>query len=108
MYVVSSLHSSTYQEWLSVLLESRDKGDSIPGASGVIGESGATAAALSALKAVAKDIKCAPHQHYHTLLFVGDKMLALYSRYLIKLISEKLNTTRLQLCAQNYSGTRLG
>ncbi|XP_069357757.1 BLOC-3 complex member HPS1 isoform X2 [Maniola hyperantus] len=76
---INLLHSSTYQEWLSVLLESRDKGDSIPGASGVIGESGATAAALNALRTVSKDIKCSPHQHYHMLLFVGDKMLALYS-----------------------------
>ncbi|XP_045769604.1 Hermansky-Pudlak syndrome 1 protein homolog isoform X2 [Maniola jurtina] len=76
---INLLHSSTYQEWLSVLLESRDKGDSIPGASGVIGESGATAAALNALRTVSKEIKCSPHQHYHMLLFVGDKMLALYS-----------------------------
>ncbi|XP_052741034.1 BLOC-3 complex member HPS1 [Bicyclus anynana] len=76
---INLLHSSTYQEWLSVLLESRDKGDSIPGASGVIGESGATGAALNALRTVSKEIKCSPHQHYHILLFVGDKMLALYS-----------------------------
>lgn len=69
-----------YQDWLSVLLDSRTKGDSIPGASGVIGESGATAAALGALKAAAKDIKCSPYQHYHLMLFVGDKILALYSR----------------------------
>lgn len=75
-----SLHSPIYQEWLSVLLDSRGKGDSIPGASGVIGESGATAAALNALKTAAKEIKCSPYQHYHYMLFVGDKLLALYSR----------------------------
>lgn len=74
-----SLHSPIYQEWLSILLENRGKGDSIPGASGVIGESGATAAALNALKTAAK-IKCSPYQHYHYMLFVGDKLLALYSR----------------------------
>ncbi|KAJ2951059.1 hypothetical protein O0L34_g5438 [Tuta absoluta] len=73
------LHSPIYQEWLSVLLESRGKGDSIPGASGVIGESGATGAALNALKATAKEIKCSNYQHYHLMLFVGDKLLALYS-----------------------------
>ncbi|XP_032516536.1 BLOC-3 complex member HPS1 [Danaus plexippus] len=72
------LHSQVYREWLSVLLESRGKGDSIPGASGVIGESGATAAALSALKTISKEIKWS-HPHYHLLLYVGDKMLALYS-----------------------------
>lgn len=74
------LHSPIYQDWLSVLLESRGKGDSIPGASGVIGESGATGAALNALKSISKEIKCSPHNHYHLVLFVGDKMLALYSR----------------------------
>lgn len=68
-----------YQEWLSVLLDCRTKGDSIPGANGIIGESGATAAALNALKAASKNIKL-PHSHYHLLLFVGDKLLALYSR----------------------------
>ncbi|KAI5645968.1 hypothetical protein NE865_01861 [Phthorimaea operculella] len=73
------LHSPIYQDWLSVLLESRGKGDSIPGASGVIGESGATGAALNALKTTAKDIKCSNYQHYHLMLFVGDKLLALYS-----------------------------
>ncbi|CAK1555327.1 unnamed protein product [Leptosia nina] len=76
---INLLHSSIYQDWLSVLLESRLKGDSIPGASGVIGESGATIAALNALKTVSKELKTAPHQHYHLMLFVGDKMLALYS-----------------------------
>lgn len=63
-----------------MLLDSRGKGDSIPGASGVIGECGATAAALNALKSAAKEIKCSPYQHYHFMLFVGDKLLALYSR----------------------------
>uniref|UniRef100_A0A1E1WUW6 FUZ/MON1/HPS1 first Longin domain-containing protein n=1 Tax=Pectinophora gossypiella TaxID=13191 RepID=A0A1E1WUW6_PECGO len=76
---VSLLHSPIYQEWLSVLLESRGKGDSIPGASGVIGESGATSAALNSLKAASKEIKCPPYNHYHFMLFVGDKLLALYS-----------------------------
>ncbi|XP_050348373.1 BLOC-3 complex member HPS1 isoform X1 [Nymphalis io] len=76
---INLLHSSIYQDWLSVLLESRGKGDSVPGASGVIGESGATGAALNALKSISKDIKCSPNQHYHLMLFVGDKMLALYS-----------------------------
>ncbi|CAH2084722.1 unnamed protein product [Euphydryas editha] len=76
---INLLHSSIYQDWLSVLLESRGKGDSIPGASGVIGESGATGAALNALKSISKEIKCSPYQHYHLVLFVGDKMLALYS-----------------------------
>lgn len=75
-----SLHSSIYQDWLSVLLDSRTKGDTIPGANGVIGESGATMAALNALKSASKDIKL-PHQHNHLMLFVGDKLLALYSRY---------------------------
>ncbi|XP_041980121.1 Hermansky-Pudlak syndrome 1 protein homolog [Aricia agestis] len=76
---INLLHSVTYQDWLSVLLESRTKGDSIPGASGVIGESGATLAALNALKSASKEIKCGSYQHYHLMLFVGDKMLALYS-----------------------------
>ncbi|XP_053604823.1 BLOC-3 complex member HPS1 isoform X2 [Plodia interpunctella] len=76
---INLLQSPAYQNWLSVLLDSRTKGDSIPGASGVIGESGASAAALSALKAAAKDIKTAPYQHYHLMLVVGDKILALYS-----------------------------
>lgn len=74
-----SLHSPVYQDWLSILLESRTKGDSIPGASGVIGESGATAASLNALKSISKEIKCS-HSHYHLMLYVGDKVLALYSR----------------------------
>lgn len=72
------LHSPIYQNWISALLDSRTKGDSIPGASGVIGETGATAVALSALKAASKDIKLA-YQHSHLMLFVGDKLLALYS-----------------------------
>ncbi|KPJ04274.1 hypothetical protein RR46_01558 [Papilio xuthus] len=76
---IDLLHSPVYQGWLSVLLDSRTKGDSIPGASGVIGESGATASALNALKTISKEIKCASYQHYHLILFVGDKMLALYS-----------------------------
>ncbi|CAH0683147.1 unnamed protein product [Spodoptera exigua] len=75
---VNLLHSSIYQDWLSVLLESRTKGDTIPGANGVIGESGATMAALNALKSASKDIKL-PYQHSHLMLFVGDKLLALYS-----------------------------
>ncbi|CAH0586983.1 unnamed protein product [Chrysodeixis includens] len=75
---INFLHSSIYQDWLSVLLDSRTKGDTIPGANGVIGESGATMAALNALKATSKDIKL-PHQHSHFMLFVGDKLLALYS-----------------------------
>ncbi|XP_038214083.1 Hermansky-Pudlak syndrome 1 protein homolog [Zerene cesonia] len=75
---INLLHSSIYQDWLSMLLDSRLKGDSIPGASGVIGESGATIAALNALKSVAKELK-PPHPHYHLMLYVGDKMLALYS-----------------------------
>ncbi|XP_072932680.1 uncharacterized protein HPS1 [Epargyreus clarus] len=73
------LNSPIYQQWLSVLLENRTKGDYVPGASGVIGESGATVAALNALKNISKEIKCSPYQHYHIMLFVGDKMLALYS-----------------------------
>ncbi|CAG5028332.1 unnamed protein product [Parnassius apollo] len=76
---IDLLHSPVYQDWLSVLLDSRNKGDSIPGASGVIGESGATVAALNALKTIAKEIKCSAYQHFHLLLYVGDKMLALYS-----------------------------
>ncbi|XP_013173140.1 PREDICTED: Hermansky-Pudlak syndrome 1 protein homolog [Papilio xuthus] len=76
---IDLLHSPVYQGWLSVLLDSHTKGDSIPGASGVIGESGATASALNALKTISKEIKCASYQHYHLILFVGDKMLALYS-----------------------------
>uniref|UniRef100_A0A2A4JQR1 FUZ/MON1/HPS1 first Longin domain-containing protein n=1 Tax=Heliothis virescens TaxID=7102 RepID=A0A2A4JQR1_HELVI len=75
---INLLHSSVYQDWLSVLLDSRTKGDTIPGANGVIGESGATMAALNALKSVSKSIKL-PHQHSHLMLFVGDKLLALYS-----------------------------
>ncbi|CAG4930040.1 unnamed protein product [Colias eurytheme] len=75
---INLLHSSVYQDWLSMLLDSRLKGDSIPGASGVIGESGATIAALNALKTVAKELKPS-HPHYHLMLYVGDKMLALYS-----------------------------
>ncbi|KAL4713187.1 hypothetical protein ACJJTC_018832 [Scirpophaga incertulas] len=39
---INLLQSAVYQEWLSVLLDCRTKGDSIPGASGMIGESGAT------------------------------------------------------------------
>lgn len=77
---IPSLQSPIYRDWLSILLESRTKGDSIPGANGVIGESGATAAALNALKTASKDIKL-PYSHYHLMLFVGDKMLALYSRF---------------------------
>ncbi|KAI8421725.1 hypothetical protein MSG28_009700 [Choristoneura fumiferana] len=76
---INLLQSPVYRNWLSVLLDSRSKGDSIPGASGVIGESGATAAALNALKSASKQIKCSPYQHYHLMLFVGDKQLALYS-----------------------------
>ncbi|KAL0830555.1 hypothetical protein ABMA28_002710 [Loxostege sticticalis] len=76
---INLLQSCVYQDWLSVLLDCRGKGDSIPGASGMIGESGATAAALNALKAASKDIKCSPHHHYHLMLYVGDKILALYS-----------------------------
>ncbi|CAH2047134.1 unnamed protein product, partial [Iphiclides podalirius] len=76
---IDLLHSPVYQDWLSVLLDSRTKGDSIPGASGVIGESGATVAALNALKTISKEIKCSTYQHFHLMLFVGDKMLALYS-----------------------------
>ncbi|XP_063826393.1 uncharacterized protein LOC135075864 [Ostrinia nubilalis] len=76
---INLLQSCVYQDWLSVLLDCRTKGDSIPGASGMIGESGATGAALNALKAAAKDIKCSPHHHYHLMLYVGDKILALYS-----------------------------
>ncbi|XP_075975111.1 Hermansky-Pudlak syndrome 1 protein [Anticarsia gemmatalis] len=72
------IHSPTYQNWVSALLESRIKGDSIPGASGIIGETGATAVALNALKAASKDIKL-PYSHSHLMLFVGDKLLALYS-----------------------------
>ncbi|KAG7298953.1 hypothetical protein JYU34_017419 [Plutella xylostella] len=75
---INLLHSQVYQRWLSALLDCRNKGDSIPGASGIIGESGVTAAALSALKSAAKEIKT-PYPHYHLLLYVGDKMLALYS-----------------------------
>ncbi|KAG6448871.1 hypothetical protein O3G_MSEX005722 [Manduca sexta] len=75
---INLLHSPIYKQWLSELIDSRTKGDSIPGANGVIGESGATAAALNALKAAMKDIKL-PYQHYHLMLFVGDKLLALYS-----------------------------
>lgn len=75
---ISLLHSPLYREWLSVLLECRKKGDSIPGANGVIGETGATVAALNALKTASKSIKIS-HQHYHLMLFVGDKLLALYS-----------------------------
>ncbi|KAJ8716627.1 hypothetical protein PYW07_003254 [Mythimna separata] len=75
---INLLHSSIYQDWLSVLLDSRTKGDTIPGANGVIGESGATMAALNALKSAYKDIKL-PYQHCHLMLFVGDKLLALYS-----------------------------
>lgn len=78
------MQSCVYQDWLSVLLDCRGKGDSIPGASGMIGESGATAAALNALKAASKDIKCSPHHHYHLMLYVGDKILALYSRWVPK------------------------
>ncbi|RVE41939.1 hypothetical protein evm_013407 [Chilo suppressalis] len=76
---INLLQSPIYQDWLSVLLDSRTKGDSIPGASGMIGESGATAASLNALKTASKEIKCSPHQHYHVMLYVGDKILALYS-----------------------------
>ncbi|VVC94075.1 unnamed protein product [Leptidea sinapis] len=76
---IGLLHSSVYQDWLSVLIESRGKGDSIPGASGIIGESGATTAALNALKTISKDLRTSPHPHYHLMLYVGDKMLALYS-----------------------------
>lgn len=74
------LRSSIYQEWLSVLLDSHSKGDYVPGASGIIGETGATATALSSLKVAAKDVKCSSFSHHHLLLFVGDKMLALYTR----------------------------
>ncbi|XP_059057339.1 BLOC-3 complex member HPS1 [Achroia grisella] len=76
---INMLHSPVHQEWMSVLITNRGKGDSIPGASGVIGESGATATALNALKTAAKEIKCSPYHHYHLMLFVGDKLLALYS-----------------------------
>jgi hypothetical protein len=76
----SRLQSPVYQDWLSVLLECRTKGDSIPGANGMIGESGATTAALNALKTISKEMKCSPYQHYHLMLYVGDKLLALYSR----------------------------
>ncbi|XP_013193215.2 BLOC-3 complex member HPS1 isoform X2 [Amyelois transitella] len=76
---INLLQSPVYQDWLSVLLESRTKGDSIAGAIGLIGESGASTAALNALKATAKDIKTSPYQHYHLMLIVGDKILALYS-----------------------------
>ncbi|XP_022115144.2 Hermansky-Pudlak syndrome 1 protein homolog isoform X1 [Pieris rapae] len=76
---INLLQSLVYQDWLTVLLDSRLKGDSIPGASGVIGESGATIAALNALKTISKELKTASHQHYHLMLFVGDKILALYS-----------------------------
>lgn len=72
------LHSPIYQNWITVLLDSRTKGDTIPGASGIIGETGATAVALNALKAASKEIKL-PYQHSHLMLFVGDKLLALYS-----------------------------
>ncbi|XP_068633952.1 BLOC-3 complex member HPS1 [Battus philenor] len=76
---IDLLHSLVYQDWLSVLLESRVKGDSIPGASGIIGESGATTTALNALKSISKEIKCSSYHHFHLMIFVGDKMLALYS-----------------------------
>ncbi|XP_052755201.1 BLOC-3 complex member HPS1 [Galleria mellonella] len=76
---INLLHSPIYKDWLSVLLESRGKGDSIPGASGVIGESGVIVTALNALKSAVKEIKCSPYQHYHLMLYVGDKLLALYS-----------------------------
>ncbi|KAJ0183268.1 hypothetical protein K1T71_001244 [Dendrolimus kikuchii] len=75
---INLLNSPVYQEWLSVLLECRTLGDTIPGANGVIGESGATAAALNALKTASKDLKLL-FIHYHLMLFVGDKLLALYS-----------------------------
>lgn len=75
---INLLHSPIYQDWLSVLLDCRTKGDSIPGANGVIGESGATSAALNALKTSSKDFKIS-YSHYHLLLFVGDKLLSLYS-----------------------------
>lgn len=75
---INLLQSPIYKEWLSVLLDSLMLGDSIPGANGIIGESGATAAALNALKTAAKELKLS-YQHYHLMLFVGDKLLALYS-----------------------------
>ncbi|XP_063891510.1 BLOC-3 complex member HPS1 isoform X1 [Helicoverpa armigera] len=75
---INLLHSSIYQDWLSVLLDCRTKGDTIPGANGVIGESGATTSALNALKSVSKSLKL-PYNHSHLMLFVGDKLLALYS-----------------------------
>ncbi|XP_063381363.1 BLOC-3 complex member HPS1 [Cydia fagiglandana] len=72
---INLLQSPVYRNWLSVLIDSRTKGDSIPGATGIIGESGATGAALNALKSASKQIK----GQYHVMLFVGDKQLALYS-----------------------------
>ncbi|CAB3254737.1 unnamed protein product [Arctia plantaginis] len=75
---MSLLHSPIYQQWIATLLESRTKGDTIPGASGIIGETGATAVALNALKTASKDIKLS-YNHSHFMLFVGDKLLALYS-----------------------------
>lgn len=73
------LQSSTYRKWLSMLLESRLKGDNIPGVGGVLGTSGASAAALSALRSVSDMLKSSAHPHFHLLLYVGDKLLALYS-----------------------------
>ncbi|XP_047990758.1 uncharacterized protein LOC125229864 [Leguminivora glycinivorella] len=72
---INLLQSPVYRNWLSVLIDSRTKGDSIPGATGIIGETGATGAALNALKSASKQIK----GQYHLMLFVGDKQLALYS-----------------------------
>lgn len=76
---INLLQSSIYQDWLSVLINNRCKGDYVPGASGIIGETGASATALNSLKATAKDVKCSSYPHYHLMLFVGNKMLALYS-----------------------------